>query len=53
MFVQVIQGNVSDAAAVRARFERWRAELAPGADGWLGSTAGVTDDGRLVVVARF
>ena len=53
MFVQVIQGNVSDAAAARARFELWRAELAPGADGWLGSTAGVTDDGRLVVLARF
>jgi hypothetical protein len=33
--------------------DRWREELAPGAVGWLGSTAGVTDDGTLVVVARF
>jgi hypothetical protein len=27
--------------------------LAPGADGWLGSTTGVTDDGQLVAIARF
>lgn len=53
MFVQVIQGKVSDADAVRARFDTWMSELAPGADGWLGSTAGVTDDGQLVVLARF
>jgi hypothetical protein len=53
VFVQVIQGKVSDADAVRARFDTWMSELAPGADGWLGSTAGVTDDGELVVLARF
>lgn len=53
MFVQVIQGKVGDAAAARARFETWMTELAPGATGWLGSTAGVTDDGTLVVLARF
>ena len=28
-------------------------ELAPGADGWLGSTAGMTEDGRFIAVARF
>jgi len=53
MFVQVIQGQVSDAAEVRAQFERWVAEVSSGATGWLGSTAGVTDDGRLVALARF
>jgi hypothetical protein len=53
MFVQVIQGQVSDAGAVRAALDRWVQELAPGASGWLGSTAGVTDDGRFVAVARF
>lgn len=53
MFVQVIQGHVSDAARVRAQFDSWLAEVAPGAVGWLGSTSGVTDDGRLVVLARF
>ncbi len=53
MFVQVIQGKVSDAGAARARFDKWMTDLGPGATGWLGSTAGVTDDGRLVVLARF
>ncbi len=28
-------------------------ELAPGASGWLGTTAGVTDEGRFVALARF
>lgn len=53
MFVQVIQGTVADPGAARARFETWARELAAGADGWLGSTAGVTDAGQLVVLARF
>src|ERR1700747_4456 len=53
MFVQVIQGHVSDAAQARAQLDRWAEEVAPGAVGWLGSTSGVTDDGRLVALARF
>lgn len=53
MFVQVIQGQVPDAGSVRAALDRWAQELAPGASGWLGSTAGVTDDGRFIAVARF
>ena len=53
MFVQVIEGKVSDPAAVKALVERWQTELAPGAAGWLGSTSGVTADGRMVAVVRF
>ncbi|MGH9249195.1 MAG: hypothetical protein ACRD0W_06750 [Acidimicrobiales bacterium] len=53
MFVQVIQGKVSDAARARASLDRWVQELAPGATGWLGSTAGVTEDGRFVALVRF
>jgi hypothetical protein len=53
MFVQVIQGQVSDATAARAALDRWMQELAPEAIGWLGSTAGVTDDGRFIALARF
>jgi len=53
MFVQVIQGRIADAEAMRRALDRWAAELAPGATGWLGSTAGVTDDGRFVALARF
>jgi hypothetical protein len=53
MFIQVIQGRVTDPDGVRAELDRWRAELAPGAEGWLGSTAGVTDDGQFIALARF
>ena len=53
MFVQVIQGRVSDAAAMRTAMDQWMRDLAPGATGWLGSTAGVTEDGRFIALARF
>ena len=53
MFAQVIQGRTSDPEGVQAAMDRWLQELAPGAIGWLGSTAGVTDDGRFIAVARF
>ena len=53
MFVQVIQGHVPDAARIRAALDQWATELAPGAGGWLGSTAGVTEDGRFIALARF
>jgi hypothetical protein len=53
MFVQVIQGKVADADKVRAAVEQWVQDLAPGATGWLGSTGGVTEDGRCILVARF
>jgi hypothetical protein len=53
MFAQVIQGRTSDPEGLRAAMDRWMAELEPGAMGWLGSTIGVTDDGRALAVARF
>ena len=53
MFVQVIQGRVTDAAALRAQMDKWSSELAPGSIGWLGNTGGVTEDGRFVALARF
>lgn len=53
MFVQVIHGQVSDPETVHSAFDQWVEQLAPGAVGWLGSTAGVTDDGRFVALARF
>lgn len=53
MFVQVIRGRVTDPEHVRAAMDRWTRDLAPGASGWLGSTAGVTEDGRFVALARF
>lgn len=53
MFVQVIRGKVNDSTAVRAAFDRWAADLAGGATGWLGSTSGVTADGTFVALVRF
>jgi hypothetical protein len=53
MFVQVIQGRTGKSEEVHAAMERWMTELGPGAVGWLGSTAGVTDDGRVIALARF
>jgi hypothetical protein len=53
MFAQVIQGRTSDTKAFRSAMDRWMRDLAPGSIGWLGSTEGVTDDGRFIAVARF
>jgi hypothetical protein len=53
VFVQVIKGQVGDAGKLRAAFDRWIQELAPGSIGWLGTTAGVTEDGRFIALARF
>jgi hypothetical protein len=44
---------VNDPEQMRVAIERWVKELQPGASGWLGTTAGVTDDGRFIALARF
>jgi hypothetical protein len=49
----VIQGQVADAAALKAAVDRWVSDVSPGAAGWLGSTGGVTDDGRFISLVRF
>jgi hypothetical protein len=53
MFVQIIQGRTSNPEALRAAVDRWTQDLAPGATGWLGSTGGVTEDGRFIAAVRF
>lgn len=53
MFIQVIQGKVSDEAGLRRSMDRWQAELMPGAVGYLGTTAGICADGTFVALARF
>ena len=53
MFIQVIQGHCSDADRLRKRLDLWEQSISPGADGWLGSTGGVTADGTAVAVVRF
>jgi hypothetical protein len=53
MFAQVILGKTSNPEALDAALDRWFQDLAPGATGWLGSTSGVTEDGRAIAVVRF
>lgn len=53
MFIQVMQGTVADRQGLRRQMDRWVAELKPGAAGWLGTTAGITDDGNFIAAARF
>ena len=53
MFMQIIQGKISDRDAARATMDRWLSDLQPGAKGWLGGTYGVTDDSLLVACVRF
>lgn len=53
MFVQTIHAPTEDGDAVRTQLDRWHRELAPGAEGWLGTTAGITPDHELVAVVRF
>ncbi len=53
MFIQVIQAETSDAEGLKRQLDRWAEELASGAEGFAGSTAGVSEDGQFVAVARF
>jgi hypothetical protein len=53
MFVQIMEGRVQDPVRMKELMERWIAELAPGAEGFLGATAGVAADGRVINIARF
>src|SRR5438445_3837831 len=53
MYIQIIQGKVSDPDHLSRQLERWRKELKPGAKGYLGHTGGTTSDGRSIAMVRF
>lgn len=53
MFAQVLEGKVRDVDGLRAQLEAWRSDLQAGADGWVGTTAGITADGTFLAVVRF
>lgn len=52
MFVQVIEGQVTDREGLERQWRRWLEEIKPGAQGYLGSTAGIAGD-RFIACARF
>ena len=53
MFIQVIQGRATNPPGIRRDLGRWQRQLAADADGWLGSTTGITEDGWSITVMRF
>lgn len=53
MFIQVIQGKVADRERLEACMTRWQTDLLPGAIGYIGTTAGTSDDGTFIALARF
>ena len=53
MFIQIIQGKCRDADRMHRLTDEWREQLGPSAEGWLGGTYGITDDGEFVGVVRF
>jgi hypothetical protein len=53
MFVQIIEGQTRDAEGLMRKGEQWQTEVGPGAVGFLGVTAGVTEDGKAITIARF
>ncbi len=53
MFVQIIEGRVSDPEGLEGQQDRWIDELRPEATGFVGVTFGITPDGRAVTLARF
>lgn len=53
MFVQVVQAKAKDKTGVKEMWDRWNREVKPAASGYIGATGGITDDGELLVIARF
>lgn len=53
VFVPVTEGRVGEEEGLQAQLGAWLSDLRPGAEGCLGTSAGVTTDGRFVAVARF
>lgn len=53
MFVQVIQGKAKDRDALQQQWQKWNSQVKPASVGYLGSTAGITQDGDFIAVARF
>jgi hypothetical protein len=53
MFIRVIQGRATNPPGIRRDLGRWQRLLAADADGWLGTTAGITEDGWSITVVRF
>lgn len=53
MFIQLVEATVGDESTAREAWDAWEREVRPQVAGYLGATGGVTDDGRMIFIARF
>jgi hypothetical protein len=53
MFIRVIQAQATNPPGIRRDLGRWQRQLAADADGWLGSTTGITEDGWSITAVHF
>jgi hypothetical protein len=53
VFIQIMQGKCTDEERMHQLSDEWRETMAPTAEGWLGGTYGVTDDGEFLGIVRF
>lgn len=52
-FVQVIHAPAGDRDGLQQAWASWHDAYSAGAEGWLGSDSGITDDGTFVAVVQF
>jgi hypothetical protein len=53
VFIRILRGQVVDGAATLAEVRRWREELGAGVLGWRRLTAGIGEEGELVLALRY
>lgn len=53
MFIRILRGQAFNGAAMRTEIARWPQALSAGAPGWQRLTAGIGNDGELVLVLRY
>jgi hypothetical protein len=53
VFIQILRGRVLDPQGLKRQLDTWRTDLSPDAEGWLGSTGGITEDSRFIASFRF
>jgi hypothetical protein len=53
VFIQVLRGQATNREGLLGQLDTWLKDLSSDADGWLGSTGGITDDGRFIASFRF
>jgi hypothetical protein len=53
VFIRILRGQVVDGPATLTEVNRWREELGAGVLGWRRLTAGIGEDGELVLALRY